>query len=1206
MKSFFSLLFLSFFYTVSYAQIIDDYKNIVFNLDEQLMYSFRSFATDLDNDGDQDVITIASVPSNSGASEPVASRLAWFEHLDGQGNFSTQKFIDMGLDYVHNGTTGDLDKDGFQDIIIVDINEGIFWYRNVSGQGTFEKNSLAASLSSPKDVQVADIDGDGYLDIVSASSFIGPIAWFKNLDGTGNFGPQQIVTTTGGDIRTLKLEDLDNDGDVDLIAGGDCNLGWYENLDGAGNFGLKNSIWTGDLGDIYHVETADLNSDGLKDIMSVSLYDDEKTAWRPNLGNGAFGDYIDIDSDNGGFWVHSNDMDADGDADVLVSSDEGGLHFYKNIDGQGTLEIQSILYPTDYNNSYNTRPQSPYSISTVDLDNDSDLDILTNYYNSDRVGWHKNADGQGDFEDLRVMNIGINGLNRIKVEDINGDGDQDLLTISSDDDRIGLFENIEAGGIYEEQRIISTLADFAIDATIADIDNDGDKDVVSISYRDKKIAWYENLGGNQFANQNIIVYGTGQVNALVCTDFDNDGYPDILIGNDEGTISWHKNIQGSGTFQLQAEVGQGLFPVKYLLNADLDNDGDQDIIVGDVNSAYARIGWYENTDGLGSFGTYITLGTSPRLLKMMVDDLDSDGDQDVITMHNHSSEKNISWYTNLSPGNFSQRQEISIDFTFFADVYVADLNMDGDQDIITLEEQFNDFYTLNWYEGLDGDGRFSEAKLIFEFLISPNIVIAKDLDNDEDVDILIGSNAEREIYWYENTLSNADISGYCYYDKNENQVRDPNEIGLSNQIVQIFPDPVFSYPDGNGKYRFFVDNGPHLVTALPFGSWQLTTRADTTLLYQGQPFTNVNFGFIPSEKISSIEPDISSGPTRCGFDVPFWLNYQNAGTTFESGYIKFLLAEGSSLQWANPVPDTIIADTLYWDFIDIGPTEQKDVYLTLQMPGVARLGDTIDFVATSFLVNNGMDIDTVENTIYTYRPVINCAYDPNDKNVIPAGVGEDHLTLFDTEFEYTIRFQNTGTDTAFTVRLEDVLDADLDWTTFRPVSASHNYVVDLSIESGLLTFLFENILLPDSTTNEVGSHGFVKYRILPKQGLSEDTEITNEANIFFDFNPPILTNTTLNTMVSTLINTTEINRLTDVKVVPNPFDDYTSFIIGEIPGGHGVLNIFDSKGALVFNKLVRSNSQEKLSESGLVGGVYFYEIINDENVQVARGKVVKL
>src|SRR5690606_19417277 len=114
-------------------------------------------------------------------------------------------------------------------------------------------------------------------------------------------------------------------------------------------------------------------------------------------------------------------------------------------------------------------------------------------------------------------------------------------------------------------------------------------------------------------------------------------------------------------------------------------------------------------------------------------------------------------------------------------------------------------------------------------------------------------------------------------------------------------------------------------------------------------------------------------------------------------------------------------------------------------------------------------------------------------------------------FKYLIRFQNTGNDTAFTVVVRDTLDANLDVTTLNLLGYSHPMEFKVS-DQGMLTFTFNNILLPDSNINEPASHGYIEYNIQSKKDLDFGTEIKNTAYIYFDFNPPIITNTTLNTI----------------------------------------------------------------------------------------------
>ncbi len=139
------------------------------------------------------------------------------------------------------------------------------------------------------------------------------------------------------------------------------------------------------------------------------------------------------------------------------------------------------------------------------------------------------------------------------------------------------------------------------------------------------------------------------------------------------------------------------------------------------------------------------------------------------------------------------------------------------------------------------------------------------------------------------------------------------------------------------------------------------------------------------------------------------------------------------------------------------------------------------------------------------------SYDPNDKLVSPGGVGEEHFTTPEDEFEYTIRFQNVGNDTAFNVYILDTISQHLDVSTFVSGAASHPYEVQI-IEGNIIRWDFPNILLVDSLTNEPDSHGFVKFNISQKPNNPDGTVIENIAGIYFDFNEPIITPLVFNTI----------------------------------------------------------------------------------------------
>jgi len=143
--------------------------------------------------------------------------------------------------------------------------------------------------------------------------------------------------------------------------------------------------------------------------------------------------------------------------------------------------------------------------------------------------------------------------------------------------------------------------------------------------------------------------------------------------------------------------------------------------------------------------------------------------------------------------------------------------------------------------------------------------------------------------------------------------------------------------------------------------------------------------------------------------------------------------------------------------------------------------------------------------------VVTASYDPNDKLGTPIGLTDLHIIPPGQEINYRIRFQNTGNDTAFTVIIRDTLDTDLDLFSVVSGASSHSYDFEM-YGQGILQWTFRDIQLPDSTTDEPGSNGFVKFKVRPRADIPLGTPIHNTSAIYFDFNEPIITNTTLHTV----------------------------------------------------------------------------------------------
>jgi uncharacterized repeat protein (TIGR01451 family) len=292
-----------------------------------------------------------------------------------------------------------------------------------------------------------------------------------------------------------------------------------------------------------------------------------------------------------------------------------------------------------------------------------------------------------------------------------------------------------------------------------------------------------------------------------------------------------------------------------------------------------------------------------------------------------------------------------------------------------------------------------------------------------------------------------------------------------------------------------------------------------------------------------------------------------------------------------------------------GSTWRVEVAQELFHPYPAPVGLSVEGCVTAAPISTGfvnqfstpdepptVDIDCTTNK---------GSFDPNDKTGYPVGYGADHYVRPGTDIEYLIRFQNTGTDTAFRVQIIDTLSTWLDPATIRFGASSHPYRYDLNGE-GIVHFIFEDIFLPDSNTNEVASHGFAKFMILPRADAPLETRIENTAAIYFDFNEPIVTNTTFHRLGENFITVGLWQPFVpeaQVMAIPNPFSEQTTLAVKGLVKSAGLrLQVFDLRGNVVL-EMESGNEFFQLNRADLPSGLYLFHITREGRL-VGTGKLV--
>jgi len=361
---------------------------------------------------------------------------------------------------------------------------------------------ISTNTKEATSVYSADIDGDGDMDVLSASWKDDKVAWYENTDGKGSFGSQQIIATSADGPDCVRAFDLDGDGDMDVLSSSyyDNKIAWYENTDGKGNFSAEKVITTNMIYGSW-VYASDLDGDGDLDVLSASI-DDDKIAWYENTdGQGNFGQQQIIANPDAPNNVIAADIDNDGDMDILFDSANGdNIAWCENTDGKGNFSVPRII---------SSSVDLPSSVNVSDIDGDGDLDVLSTSINDNKVAWYENTDGQGTFGPQQIINSNANQARYAIAADFDNDGDMDIVSASWNDDKIAWYENADGQGTFGSQQIISGNADGASGVYVADLNGDNKVDVVSSSYYDNKIAWYVNstaLGVDDYSFNNFSIY----------------------------------------------------------------------------------------------------------------------------------------------------------------------------------------------------------------------------------------------------------------------------------------------------------------------------------------------------------------------------------------------------------------------------------------------------------------------------------------------------------------------------------------------------------------------------------------------------------------------------------------------------------------------------------------------------------------------------
>jgi hypothetical protein len=457
-------------------------------------------------------------------------------------------------------------------------------------------------------------------------------------------------------------------------------------------------------------------------------------------------------------------------------------------------------------------------------------------------------------------------------------------------------------------------------------------------------------------------------------------------------------------------------------------------------------------------------------------------------------------------------------------------------------------------------------------------------------------------------LTPFNLVGVVFHDLNGNGEMDSFEQGIGG--VEVIKGSETTYTNSTGQFIYpnvLRSELDYLTISYDSSIWPNITTNDTLFLSEalisslddttdwsdGTGIRSIKFGLSTNEPFYLLNATSWDPWFNCSFDGVVTFEVSNAGTIEADGTCTVVLDSNLTYTGASPDPVSFIGDTVVWNFNDLAPGSNIILNVYVISPSFELMGDTMNTVMT-IVAYNSDGTETFNNSTVN-SGIINCGYDPNDITGFPAGETEAHYIMNGTTLEYLIRFQNTGNYLAFDIRVDNQLSSNFDFSSFEFIGASHACVPVFNGETGFAQFYFDNINLPDSTTNLAASQGWLRYRVSPFNPLQELTTIENTASIYFDFNPPVITNTYLHTISDLFFGMDEKNE-SNILIYPNPNNGRMTLIA---PEGFEVASVrlIDIYGNTVHSDYSR---QKQINVSHLANGVYIVEISDGQVIYRTR------
>ena len=435
---------------------------------------------------------------------------------------------------------------------------------------------------------------------------------------------------------------------------------------------------------------------------------------------------------------------------------------------------------------------------------------------------------------------------------------------------------------------------------------------------------------------------------------------------------------------------------------------------------------------------------------------------------------------------------------------------------------------------------------------------------------------------YQTSAGFSTVSGKVFIDQNNNCTYQSFEHEIKNQLVSFGPGNQ-QLSDQNGAYSVGLAPGTYPIDSLSYMNLE-NKNSTLNCVIPNQIIVGANQNLVQDfSVINTVATDMTSQMTsqmgwraRYGFTEKYYVDIVNAGnSTMLNSQLKVTVPPTLNIISTSPAPSSISGNVYTYNLSNIQPYGREHFVLRAKIDTAKNsILDSIKWTAE--IVGLIGDADPSDNISVLDQQIIG-AYDPNDKQA-------SAYTIAPTEnkIDYHIRFQNTGTDTAYKVTVVDTLDTQLPLTSVVINSASHAY--NLSVVDNILIWEFNNILLPDSGANFIESQGYVNFSTKITPGLAVGDTLKNKAEIYFDFQFPIITNHAKTAVVHNIsINENGAKELR-LKVYPNPAKDFV--IVENTSKETQLLSITDMQGRVVKMTTLVADNETQINISDLSFGTY--------------------